>query len=176
MKHRQIAALTAFTFLALLTTGCATVTGGTTQSVSVRTQKDATDVAGANCELSNSKGNWTVTTPGTVSVHRAKDDLNIHCTKDGEGDIATAIKSSTRKGAFVAGNLLMFGLVGTAIAAPIDHATGAEYAYPETITVSFGKSDEPLVARNDASAGTTDGMPAQAARTLTTVTEPSLTK
>jgi hypothetical protein len=144
VKNRQIAATTACIFLAILTTGCATVTGGTTQSVSVKTQKDAVDVAGANCALSNSKGNWTLTTPGTVSVHRAKDDLNIHCWKDGEGDVATAIQSSTRKGAYYAGNLIMFGIVGGAlITGPIDRATGAKYAYPDDIIVSFGNDPEP---------------------------------
>jgi len=174
MKHRQIAALAAFSVLAMLTTGCATVTGGTTQRVSVKTQKDATEVAGANCALSNSKGSWTVTTPGTVSVHRAKDDLNIHCTKDGEGDIATAIKSSTRKGAYYAGNLIMFGVVGGAlITGPIDRATGAKYAYPDDIMVSFDKDAESQGATGDTNAGSVQNAQAQLEAAPTTETAPT---
>ena len=173
MKHRQLAALTALAFLAMLTTGCATVTGGTTQDVSVKTQQDATDVAGANCALSNSKGSWTVTTPGTVSVHRAQDDLNIHCTKEGAGDVAMAIKSSTRKGAYYAGNLIMFGIVGGAlITGPIDRATGAKYAYPDEIVVSFGND----VQSRGGNAGVTQDAQAQTEMTPAANTTPSLSK
>jgi hypothetical protein len=144
MKYRRIAALLSSVILTTLATGCATITGGTHQSVSVKTQKDAVDVAGADCVLSNSKGTYKVTTPASVNVHRAKDDLSIKCTKDGETDIVTTVKSSTRKGAFIAGNLIMFGVVGGGlITGPIDHATGAQYAYPDNIIVSFGKDAEP---------------------------------
>lgn len=52
--------------------GCGTLTGGLTQKVSVKTQKAAVDIAGANCVLTNSKGTYEVVTPGTVKVHRAK--------------------------------------------------------------------------------------------------------
>ena len=173
MKHRQIAALTAIAFLAMLTTGCATVTGGTTQNVSVKTQKDATEVAGANCALSNSKGSWTVTTPGTVSVHRAQDDLNIHCTKEGEGDVSTVIKSSTRKGAYYAGNLIMFGIVGGAlITGPIDRATGAKYAYPDDIIVSFGED----TASQEKNSGVAQDAQAQVEMTPAANTTQSLSK
>lgn len=170
MKHGRITALTASMCLVVLTTGCATVTGGTTQTVSVKTQKETADVAGANCVLSNSRGTYKVTTPGKVNVHRAKDELNIKCIKDGEADATTTVKSSTRKGAFVAGNLIMFGLIGSAIAAPIDHATGAEYAYPDDITVAFGK------AAGETSANTDAVQSVQAVTTSTTDTSASVAK
>jgi hypothetical protein len=124
-----------------LATGCATITGGTTQSVSVKTQKDSVDVAGAQCVLTNSKGTYKVTTPGEVKVHRAKDELSIHCTKDGETDAAATIKPLFRVGAMV-GNMVMVG-VGTAILEPIDMSTGAAYSYPHDIKVAFGKPAEP---------------------------------
>jgi hypothetical protein len=125
----------------MLTTGCATVTGGTTQKVSLKTQKDTADVAGADCVLANSKGTYTVTTPGTVSVHRAKDDLSIKCTKDGETDAITAVKSTHRTGAMV-GNILLLGVASVALEG-IDRANGAAYAYPDNVTVSFGSQTEP---------------------------------
>ncbi|RKP48289.1 hypothetical protein D7S89_13275 [Trinickia fusca] len=174
MKHRQIAATTACIFLAILTTGCATVTGGTTQNVSVKTQKNAADVAGADCTLSNSRGSWTVATPGTVSVHRAKDDLNIHCSKDGERDIIMAVKSRTRTGTIV-GNVVLLG-VGALVLDGVDKANGSAYAYPETITASFVNGDELPGIPGDASTGSINGTPAQAAATPAINTASSLTR
>jgi hypothetical protein len=120
MKTIRIAALLSSVAFTAMTTGCATVTGGTTQNVSVKTQKAAAEIAGADCVLTNSKGSYEITTPGSVKVHRAKDDLSVKCTKTGESIATTTVQSSTRKGAFVAGNLVMFGVVGSLIATPID--------------------------------------------------------
>lgn len=173
MNHWKIAFLTVSVSLAMLTTGCATVTGGTTQKVSVKTQKDAVDVAGADCVLSNSRGTYKVTTPGKVSVHRAEDDLNIKCTKDGEAEATTTAKSSTRKGAYYAGNLIMFGIVGGAlITGPIDRATGAKYAYPDDIIVPFGKDAD----SDAANTGAVQSTQAQAQTASTTDTAPSMPK
>ncbi|WP_233809442.1 hypothetical protein [Paraburkholderia sp. HP33-1] len=140
MKSLRIAALLSSVAFTAMTTGCATITGGTTQNVSVTTQKAAADIAGANCVLTNSEGNYEVTTPGRVKVHRAKDDLNVKCTKPGEPDATTTVQSSTRKGA-LAGNLIMTGVVGTLVTGGIDRATGAWWAYPDDITVSFGNPE-----------------------------------
>ena len=136
MKNVKMAALAATVVFGLLSSGCATVTGGTTQDVSVKTQKDSVDVAGADCVLSNSKGTYTVVTPGKVNVHRAKDDLSVKCTKDGEVPAVTSVQSSGRTGALW-GNIIMFG-VGTVVTHQIDKATGGAYAYPDDITLSFG--------------------------------------
>ena len=146
LKNLNSAVLVATTALVTLTAGCASVTSGTTQSVSVKTQRDSVDVAGANCILTNARGTYKVTTPGTVVVHRAKDDLNVKCSKEGGPDALTTVQSATRKSA-VAGNILMFGLVGTLVAGSIDSANGAAYAYPDDITVSF---TNPAVPTSDA--------------------------
>ncbi|WP_322047011.1 hypothetical protein [Paraburkholderia sp. J67] len=165
MASLRLTALLCALALTSMATGCATVTGGTTQTVSVKTQKAAADMAGADCVLTNSKGSYELKTPGNIKVHRAKDDLNVRCAKAGESDATTTVQSSTRKGAFVAGNLVMFGVVGSLIATPIDHATGAQYAYPDDITVSFGnpQTQQP-VAKPDAgteSTVSTNAMPKQ---------------
>ena len=146
MKNLRIAVLVTIAGLVTLTTGCASITGGTTQSVTVKTQRDSIDVAGADCVLTNTRGTYRVTTPGTVVVHRAKDELTVKCTREGEPDALTTVQSATRKGA-VAGNILMFGLVGTLVAGSIDSANGAAYAYPQDITVSFSN---PVVSAPDA--------------------------
>lgn len=135
----RIAALFSAVGLTAMTTGCATITGGTTQNVSVKTQKAAADLAGANCVLTNSGGSYEVVTPGSVKVHREKDDLSVKCTKPGEPDATTTVQSSTRKGA-LAGNIVMLG-VGAVVTAGIDRATGAWWAYPDDVTVSFGNPE-----------------------------------
>ena len=57
--------------------GCATIVQGTTQSVSVSSKPEN----GAQCELKNSQGTWYVLTPGSVTVHKTKTDLNVFCKK-----------------------------------------------------------------------------------------------
>lgn len=114
-----------------LMTGCASIVDGSSQVISVETRKDADSVAGASCTLTSNKGTWFVTTPGTVTVHRGYDDLNVKCTKpDFLPGIAT-VKSSTKGMAF--GNLLFGGIIGAAI----DTGTGAAYDYPTLITVQM---------------------------------------
>ena len=39
--------------------------------------------SGAQCELKNNKGTWSVVTPGEVTVKRSKKPLTITCIKDG---------------------------------------------------------------------------------------------
>jgi hypothetical protein len=116
-----------------LTTGCASIVSGTNQSISLETRSATGEsIVGANCKLENPKGTWFVTTPGSVTIHRAYDDLSIYCTKaDQQPGIAT-VKSSTKGMAF--GNILFGGLVGVGV----DAATGAAYDYPALITVQLG--------------------------------------
>lgn len=158
MKYIRIAALLSSVGLTAMTTGCGTITGGTTQSVSVKTQKESVDVAGADCVLTNSKGSYEVTTPGTIKVHRAKDDLSVKCTKQGEPDGAATVQSKTRKGALV-GNIIMFGPVGTLAMGPIDRATGAWWAYPDEITVPLGNPSDQQPAPDAAPAPTAASTP-----------------
>lgn len=84
------------------------------------------------CTLTNAKGTWFVTSPGTVSIHRAYDDLSDVCKKEGEEPGAMTIKSSTKGMAY--GNILAGGIIGAAV----DMGTGAAYDYPSLITVSMG--------------------------------------
>ena len=67
-------------FLLVLLSGCASITESKNQSMSVSTG----DVTGAMCTLSNSKGSYYVnSTPGSVMVRNACDQLAISCTKKG---------------------------------------------------------------------------------------------
>ncbi|MGH7154811.1 MAG: hypothetical protein ACREF3_12865 [Acetobacteraceae bacterium] len=102
---------------------------GTNQSLSVDTTSQGQELAGAQCSLTNNKGTWFVTTPGTVTVHRSYDAMNVKCTDTGYAPAITTSNSSTKGMAF--GNILFGGLIG----AGVDMSTGAAYDYPVLITV-----------------------------------------
>jgi len=110
--------------------GCASIVSGANQSVSVETRLDGgVPVKGANCQLSNNKGSWFVTTPGSVVVQRSFEELSVRCEKE-EHQVATlGVKSATKGMAF--GNILFGGIIG----AGVDVASGAAYDYPNVITV-----------------------------------------
>ena len=165
MKYLKTTILAASLGLVVLTTGCATVTGGTTQNVAVKTQKDSADVAGADCVLTNSRGTYKVVTPGSVSVHRAKDDLSVQCTKAGESNAVASVKSSTRVGAVV-GDIAFLGVLSV-VSYGVDRASGSVYAYPENVTVTFGNNAEaaPAAASDAQAASTQPASDAQAATT-----------
>lgn len=121
-------------------TGCASIVGGTNQPVSVETHlSDGSQVAGANCKLTNNKGTWFVTTPGSATVHRSFEDLSVLCEKASMPSGMMTVKSSTKPMAF--GNIIFGGVIG----AGVDVATGAAYDYPTLIKVRMG-GDAPATA------------------------------
>lgn len=115
--------------------GCASIVTGQNQALSVETRTaNGGSLAGANCRLVNDKGTWFVITPGSVTVSRSYNDINVTCTKDGhEPGIATA-KSSTK--AMAAGNIIFGGVIGAAV----DAGTGAAFDYPSLIQIYMGRT------------------------------------
>lgn len=125
-------------------TGCASIVNGQNQSVSVETRSDSGgQVSGANCKLSNNKGTWYVTTPGSTTVNRSYEDLAVRCERATLEPGLASVKSSTKGMAF--GNILFGGIIG----AGVDISTGAAYDYPTLITVAMGSS--PVIAPVSAS-------------------------
>jgi uncharacterized protein YceK len=116
-------------FALLLMSGCASIVDGSSQTLSVKTTKDVTDIAGASCSLQNDKGTWFTSTPGTVTIHRSIEALNVKCTKDGFAPTVQSVNSSTKGMAF--GNILFGGLIGVGV----DISTGAAYDYPALMTI-----------------------------------------
>ena len=110
-----------------LLSGCASIVSGQNQSLSVNTP----GCTPANCQLTNTKGSWFVTTPGSVVVRRAYGNLTVACTKDGYLPATSTVASSTKAMAF--GNILLGGVIG----AGVDIGTGAAYDYPEVISVAL---------------------------------------
>ena len=118
-----------------LGSGCASIVSGHNQSVSVETRsKEGQAVMSANCKLTNNKGTWFVTSPGSVTVSRSFEDLLINCEKENQLPGLASVKSSTKPMAF--GNIIFGGVIG----AGVDVATGAAYDYPTMITVTMGQS------------------------------------
>lgn len=124
-----------FAVTALLTlSGCASITGGQEQSLSVETRNAQATISGALCELSNDKGKWFTSSPGSVVVRRSHEALAVICKKDGIEPGQVSVESTTK--ASMAGNILFGGLIGVAV----DHGTGAAYQYPPLIQVLMGQS------------------------------------
>ena len=63
---------------AIVLSGCATITKGTTQSVAI----DTPGVPGATCTITTQSGPQTVSTPGTVVLAKGSTALPIQCTKE----------------------------------------------------------------------------------------------
>ncbi len=118
------------TFMALLyglpLAACATIVKGTTQIVAVSTP----GVQGATCTLSSPAiGTHTIITPGTTTLEKSKDDINVRCTKKCYADGAGVISSNLQ--AVTAGNIILGGVVGLGI----DAAPGAMNQYTPEIQV-----------------------------------------
>jgi len=105
-------------FICLAVTGCA----NNFETVTIQTTAGGAPVAGAQCSLSNAKGNWTIITPGSTTVHLGSEPLGIDCVKQGYAEARTAARSSVD-----AGNILLEGTYST-----ID---GSAWTYPQFITV-----------------------------------------
>lgn len=119
---------------ALTLGGCASIVNGQNQPVSVDTRQGGDVVVGANCTLSNDKGTWYITSPGSTTVHRSAADLAIKCEKTGVNPGLSTVKSFTKGMAF--GNILFGGIIG----AGVDISTGAAFDYPSLISVQMGQS------------------------------------
>jgi len=117
-----------------LASGCASIVGGTGQVVSVETHQAEHPIEGARCEMVNSKGTYYVTTPGTVTIHRAYGNLRVRCDKEGIETGKATVVSATKPLAF--GNILFGGAIGVAV----DTTSGAAYDYPDLIRVGMGES------------------------------------
>ena len=124
--------------------GCASIVSGSNQSISVETRSTAGPVIGATCKLTNNKGTWFVTTPGSATVHRSYEDLGVRCDKDSHDPAVSLVKSSTKGMAF--GNILFGGFIG----AGVDMSTGAAYDYPPLITVVMDKPAASVPGAKDA--------------------------
>jgi hypothetical protein len=117
-----------------LLTGCASIVNGTNQVVTVEARSQGQLVKGASCKLQNAKGVFYVTSPGTVTVHKSRDDLVVQCDKENIKPGLAKIKSTVKGMTF--GNILFGGVIGVVV----DQNSGAAFDYPPIITVLMGEN------------------------------------
>lgn len=127
-----------------LASGCASVTSGKNQALTVQAMCGGTPLSGASCALSNSKGRWVVQTPGSVTIQKSYGDLAVECTKDGIKPTVGTFESSSNGGVW--GNIVLGGVIGYAI----DAGSGAGFDYPQQLTISFDPPCDSVAAATDA--------------------------
>lgn len=106
-------------------TGCATITTGSGQAITVNT-----DPEGADCTLTR---NGVVLarvnpTPGAIHVEKSSTDLAVQCVREGYLDAGGNIGSEFQPATF--GNIILGGIVGVVV----DAASGAMTKYPSAVT------------------------------------------
>jgi uncharacterized protein YceK len=120
----------------VLLSGCATVINGQSQKISVSTPP-TTD---ATCTLTNSRGSWQVTSPGTVEVLRSQSNLEAICKKDGWIDGKGINRPiGTRAGTI---DVFGFGLLGLAV----NSATGSDNEYLANFAIDMSPAPVPTAS------------------------------
>ncbi len=141
--HKWVAygRLMALVGLALASSACATVVGGTTQEVFIETDPPA-----AECRVDRLGANVGLVkpTPGRVNVSRSKETMVVSCTREGY-EQSNEVLASSFTGATV-GNILLGGIVGIVV----DAASGANNKYPDKVIVIMTPSSFPTTAARDA--------------------------
>ena len=115
----------------LMLAGCASTMSGNQQNVTI-----TSNVAGANCSLSNDKGNWSVQTPGSALITNSRLNLSARCTKSGYQDAVVSIPS-VHKDSATWGNVVLGGGIGYIW----DRKSGAAFIYPSTINLTLIKDE-----------------------------------
>ena len=116
--------------------GCATVSGTSTQSISIQTV-DAFDrpIPGMRCRISNASADYFGDSPlRGLDVRRSSSDLQIECHRGSLIARGTAVS----RGSAVDGAVKALLPGGTAMLA-VDHLSGYRYAYPDWIRLRVGQ-------------------------------------
>jgi len=124
MKSKFIIGMIA---VASLTSGCATLISGTTQSINIDTGK----VAGADCVGIDKKGhqfNW-LNTPSSATVQKGDGPMIITCKKEGYENATVSTDETFVKASL--GNIILGGGIGFLV----DAASGAAQEYPVDVKV-----------------------------------------
>jgi hypothetical protein len=127
--------------LGMMAAGCATLTKGTSQTVTV-----GTDPAGAICTLTRDGKTVAIVnpTPGSVPVDKAQGTITVLCTKEKFEDASGAMASEFQAMTF--GNILLGGIIGVVV----DAASGAMHQYPDAVTITMVPVEFPSIPERDA--------------------------
>ena len=126
--------------LPLFTMGCATITQGSSDTVTVDTRPP-----GASCQLSRGGQAFAFVnpTPGSIMVSKSKDDIAVRCEKEGYEPAVGNIGSEFQAMTF--GNVLFGGLIGVAV----DAASGAMNRYQPLVTITMVPQQFPSTRERD---------------------------
>ncbi len=127
--------------LSILSTGCATITSGTSQTIAV-----TTDPAGADCQFTrDGKLVGRINpTPGVMPVSKATGNIGVSCTREGYQPTVGSVSSEFQAATF--GNILLGGVIGVVV----DAASGAMNKYPEQVSFVLIPLSFPSAADRDA--------------------------
>lgn len=130
----RVALVGATVALALLASGCATVTGEPTQRVSiVAVDANQQPLPGMRCRVLNGAAEYVGDSPmHDVPIRRSASNLNIECRHGTQWARGTAI---SRGGLSVLQGILPGGTVLIVL----DHLSGYRYSYPSEIRVRVGE-------------------------------------
>ena len=131
---RVLARVAPGVLILLASTGCATITGSSHQTIEVTTV-DARDhaVRGMTCTIMHGPGNYVVDSPAIdLEIRRSSTDLEIECRRGSQIAKGTVIPraESAIAHAFIPGG---------SIATLVDYATGAMYTYPSPLRLRIGQ-------------------------------------
>jgi hypothetical protein len=123
-----------------LASGCATITQGTSQPLTINT-----DPTGAICSVRKDDKEVGVVnpTPGTVQVEKGWGPLSVACKKEGHIDEEARHDSEVQGWTF--GNILIGGLIGFAL----DAMSGAMRKYPSFVTIVLTPVSFPSAEQRD---------------------------
>ncbi len=113
----------------ILLTSCASTMSGSSQNITV-----TSNVQGATCTLTNDKGSWTLTTPGSAVITSSRVNLALTCVKEGYTNGVASLPSKHKDSA-TWGNVILGGGIGYII----DRKSGAAFIYPQQVTVDLAK-------------------------------------
>ena len=113
----------------ILLTSCASTMSGSSQNITV-----TSNVQGATCTLSNDKGSWTLSTPGSAIITSSRVNLALTCIKEGYVNGVASLPSKHKDSA-TWGNVILGGGIGYII----DRKSGAAFIYPQQVTVNLAK-------------------------------------
>tara|TARA_B100001250_G_C19231443_1_gene542408 strand:+ start:183 stop:500 length:318 start_codon:yes stop_codon:yes gene_type:complete len=102
---------------------------GSSQNITV-----TSNVQGATCSLSNDKGTWSLTTPGSAVITSSRVNLALTCSKEGYVNGVASLPSKHKDSA-TWGNVILGGGIGYII----DRKSGAAFIYPQQVTVDLAK-------------------------------------
>jgi hypothetical protein len=136
----RLVTITALAAVVLLGSGCATLTKGTSQTVTVNT-----DPPGAVCTLTRDAKPLAVVnpTPGSISIAKSSGAIAVICKKDKFQDAAGTLSSEFQAMTF--GNILFGGLIGVVV----DAASGATHEYPPLVTITLIPTEFATIADRD---------------------------